>query len=87
MYDDVVSKRIGKEELNKVNVSWYYDGHLKSWIIKVFREDLGEHGKHKVFRFGKKNGEKVIELLKFILDSNGNWDDDEDDDMDDWGDW
>ena len=74
MYGEGECKRIGKGL-----VSWYYDGHIKCWIINVFREDLGEHGKTRVFKFGKKNGEKVLELLKFLLDENSN-DDNEDDD-------
>ncbi|XRO77898.1 hypothetical protein ACO3VM_09395 (plasmid) [Methanocaldococcus sp. 10A] len=75
MYGEVECKRIGKGL-----VSWYYDGHIKSWIINVFREDLGKNGRTRVFRFGKKNGEKVAELLKFLLDENL----DSNDDYDDW---
>ncbi|MCQ6253341.1 hypothetical protein [Methanocaldococcus sp.] len=70
---DVECKRIEKRELkDKVDVSWYYDGHMKSWVIKIFREDIM---RTKIFKFGKKNGEKVLELLKFLLDENDSNDD------------
>ena len=79
----MVVESVSREELEKkIDIVWYYDAHTRQWIIDIVRREGGS----KLFRFGKKTGEKVIELLQFMLGRNNHGKnlDDNLDDLDEW---
>ena len=68
MVISMVVESVKRDELDKkIDIIWYYDAHARQWIIDIVRR---ENSESRLFRFGKKTGEKVVELLEFLIGRN-----------------